>query len=208
MDHSAVSADRNEIAGILSRYAHQNTNLAYAAAAGSKTFQEWVHYPANDAYDRRHNTMFYYHAHSRAEREPDEHGHFHVFATSQKGLAFHHLLAISLNPQGVATRLFLTNRWVTDETWLPYQEVIPLIAGFRCSISGRLGPVAQFITQIMSLYRSEIDELHQKRDAWFKKHSKPSRKSAMFLEDKTHNVIAQRRIDLLKALSETEQPRK
>lgn len=201
MDDSAISGARDEIAGILSRYAHRNTNLAYAAAAGSKTFQEWVHYPANDAYDRRHNTMFYYHAHSGGEREPDEHGHFHVFATSQKGRVFHHLLAISLNPQGIATRLFLTNRWVTDETWLPYQDVRPLIDGFRCSISGRLGPVAQFITQMIFLYRSEIDELHQKRDAWFKKHCKLSDNSAMLLEDKAHNVIALQRIDLLRKIS-------
>ena len=39
----------------------------------------WEHYPENDARDARTRSRWYYHVHAPGERDPGEHGHFHLF---------------------------------------------------------------------------------------------------------------------------------
>lgn len=80
---------------------------------------------------------FYYHAHRTPGASSAEHGHFHLFAplgaTGGDAPRYTHLLAIGVDARGMPLRLFTTNRWVTDETWLPAERVIALIEAVAAS---------------------------------------------------------------------------
>jgi hypothetical protein len=60
-----------------------------------------------------------------------EHGHFHLFAQLGKDdrqiPRYTHLLGIAVDARGLPLRLFTTNRWVTDETWLPAPSVLGMV---------------------------------------------------------------------------------
>jgi hypothetical protein len=199
---------------IMSAYAQQGRNLNIAALAGAQQFHEWQHYPKQDAVDSTHHSEFYYHAHAKHERPANEHGHFHVFARPGGQKDFHHLVGISLNPQGWPTRLFLTNRWVTGETWVNAQAISPLIVNFNCAIKGRLGPVGHWITGMLHLYQAEILALHQQKDAWLEKELQQKTQQGLHqqqppvskknqgetLDSRQHHVITQLKIDLARDL--------
>jgi hypothetical protein len=185
------AASAQKIVRVMSQLAARGSSLCVASLAGAASFEEWRHYPSNDAVDAVNGTEFYYHAHSAKERLPDEHGHFHVFARPRSGKNFHHLVAISLNPMGMPTRLFLTNQWVTGESWISAQRIAPLVTRFDCQLSGRLAPVAAWITAMVEVYRREILNLHAQREAW----AQPALSG-----DQRFHVIAQRKINLPKRL--------
>ncbi len=196
-----VKGHARAIARVMSTYAERGTTLSVAALAGCKRFIEWQHYPSNDAVDALHGTEFYYHAHAKSERLTNEHGHFHVFVRTQSGRRFHHLIGISLDPRGVPIRLFLTNQWVTGEFWIDSKKILPLLARFECSIRGRLGPVSQWITGMVHLYGQEIAALHLDRDRWLAKRCRRGDRRQL-LTDRSHQIVAQKRIDLFQRLSE------
>jgi hypothetical protein len=98
-------------------------------------FLAWDHYPAEDAVDARSGARWFYHAHGPGERDAGEHGHFHLFLDrksfsdvrleplagppggASSGADIVHLIAIAIDLDGLPTRIFTVNRWVTDE-WL------------------------------------------------------------------------------------------
>lgn len=189
------------IARVMSSYAEHGINLSVAALAGSERFFEWRHYPNNDAVDAEHATEFYYHAHEKSERLANEHGHFHVFVRPKGGRRFHHVIGISLDPLGVPIRLFLTNQWVTGESWIDTEQMLPHLRRFECSIRGRLAPVARWITGMVHLYGDEIAGLHRSRDRWLIARCRRGDRRQQ-LSDRTHHIVVQKRIDLFRRLSE------
>lgn len=189
------------IVGVMSQLAARQSNLCLAALAGARSFQEWRHYPEHDAVDRQHATEFYYHAHAAKERLADEHGHFHVFSRSSRTNRFHHLAGISLNPLGMPTRLFLTNQWVTGESWVSAARIAPLVARFECQVSGRLAPVATWITAMIRVYAPEIMALHAQRQAWSMRGVDSVRERHARLHDQRHAVIAQKKLNLPRHLA-------
>lgn len=190
------------ITRVLSTYAERGINLSVAALAGCKSFVEWQHHPNNDAVDALHDTEFYYHAHAKSERLTNEHGHFHVFVRNQAGRRFHHLIGISLDTRGMPIRLFLTNQWVTGETWTDSQRILPLLARFQCSVRGRLAPVSRWITGMVHLYCQDITALHRRRDQWHADHCWQGDRRGHLL-DRRCPIVTQKKIDLLRRLSET-----
>lgn len=191
------------IARVMSSYAERGTNLSVAALAGCQTFIEWQHYPNNDAVDAAHRTEFYYHAHAKSERLANEHGHFHVFVRNQSGRRFHHLIGISMDPRGVPIRIFLTNQWVTGEAWLASEKILPYLQRFECSVRGRLAPVAQWITGVVYLYCEDIAGLHRSRDRWLANRCRSVDRRGQ-LADRTCQIVAEKRIDLFRRLSEVD----
>lgn len=189
------------ITRVMSSYAERGTNLSVAALAGCEQFVEWRHYPSHDAVDAGHGTEFYYHAHAKSDRIANEHGHFHVFVRTQAGRRFHHLIGISMNPLGVPIRLFLTNQWVTGESWIEAQKILPHLSRFECSVRGRLAPVSRWITGVVHLYADEIAGLHRGRDRWFAKRSRCGDRRQQLL-DRAHHVVSQKKIDFFRRLSE------
>lgn len=190
------AASAQTIVRVMSQLAARRSSLSAAALAGAKQFVEWRHYPTNDATDRDHATEFYYHAHSADGRLVDEHGHFHVFSRTCHGKRFHHLIGISLDAQGMPIRLFLTNQWVTGESWVNASRVAPMVARFHCQVSGRLAPVSAWITAMVRIYCEEILALHQQRDEWSWRGNPSVSERRARLSDTHHAVITQKKINL------------
>ena len=150
------------------------------------------HYPKGDVFDPESHAQWYYHAHDKAER-PGEHGHFHTFLRGggmpegtepaplpdfQPGADRHelvcHLIAISMDRSGWPTGLFTTNRWVTAETWYAAHDVAAMLDRFDLQLNKRCWPVNRWLSAMLRLFRPQIEELLQQRDAhlraWQREH--------------------------------------
>ncbi|MDN5937084.1 MAG: hypothetical protein L0H83_00310 [Salinisphaera sp.] len=133
--------------------------------------QEWAHFPAEDARDTRNGYRFFYHSHRDMPRSWGEHGHFHVFAelaevdnVDQPTLT--HLVALSVDGQGLPLRLFAPNRWVTDERWQPAAALCRLLARLRIDQAGAApGPVGQWLSAMLRLFAPQATALLHRRDA-------------------------------------------
>ena len=132
-----------------------------------------------------------YHAHP-AMRRDDEHGHFHTFLRAegmpsgvepaplpvlqlgQAGMLIElpegshdglcHMIGIAMSPAGVPIRLFTTNRWVTGETWYAADDVITLLDCFLMDSDKPAPPVNVWTTNMVRLFRPQIEELVRERD--------------------------------------------
>jgi hypothetical protein len=137
-------------------------------------FIEWEHYPDSDVRDNKHASQYFYHAHPGLQRPFAEHGHFHLFVHAQElGLrrtdpryspAPAHLLAVSMDAQGVPSGFFMVNRWVTKGAWLDGEQCERGLQYFQ--IKGRHGNKAinTFLRSLIRLYHAPILALIQQRD--------------------------------------------
>jgi hypothetical protein len=161
-----------------------------------ETFYEWNHYPEGDVFDPRSNAQYYYHAHPKEER-PGEHGHFHTFLRP-KGMppgiepaplpdfeppegendALSHLIAISCDKQGVPSKLFTTNRWVTGEVWYSAGDVCRMVNYFVIDHVRPSWAVNLWLSNMLILFRPQIRKLiigrDQAVDAWAAAHQSDS----------------------------------
>ncbi len=190
-----------EIVRVMSFYRDKSSGFTQAALVGANAFREWQHYPLRDARDDVHGTEFYYHAHAVSERIRDEHGHFHIFSRPKPEGTFVHLVGISLSRHGLPIRLFLTNQWVTGETWTSASTAQRQVDRFCFRGHGRLAPLGDWITAMMRLYREEIHRLHESREHWAQTQVAvfPGRRD--LLQSRQYQVVAQQRVDLLKRLA-------
>ena len=125
------------------------------------------HYPPDDVIDHQSGAQFYYHAH----RGESEHGHFHCFvripnphANTENATLPVHLGAISMDHNGLPRALFATNRWVTDENWLPAELTIKLLDRFVIDHANPSWPVNRWISAMLVLYRPHFEALLKHRD--------------------------------------------
>lgn len=192
------------VAGVQWSYAQASRSLADAALAGARRYVEWEHYPRRDCIDAQRGTRFYYHAHAAAERAEGEHGHFHLFVQplGTEAGAFSHLVGLSLDARGMPLRWFTTNRWVTGEHWLDAGSMAATLAGFEVRASGRLAPVARWLSALVALYADDLSELLHARDTRLNEHARACGLSpeAAF-EDRDLHIVTQRPIDLLPRLA-------
>ena len=151
--------------------------VARLLAEAGDGFYEWDHYPDGDAYDPDSESQYFYHAHAADQRFPGEHGHFHTFvrpfglshllpdddAPPQSALT--HLIAVSIDIDGRATRLFTTNRWVTAERWYPAATTVRLLPAFEMTGDTPASEVNGWLTALLRLYRSDIAALMTARDS-------------------------------------------
>ena len=159
-----------------------DANVVAEVLRGQGEFCEWDHYPKGDVYDHETHGQYYYHAHP-ADLRGGEHGHFHTFVRPKgmpagvkpapladfkppkdKNDALSHLVAISTNKAGYPVRLFTTNRWVTGETWYAAKDVIRLVDRFLMDLAYPSWPVNIWITEMLRLFRPQIEELLLARD--------------------------------------------
>lgn len=141
---------------------------------GDAVFNEWDHYPDNDVRDNANASQYYFHAHAGEARPFQEHGHFHVFVHAETlGLtrpqrkyapAPAHIVAISMDAQGVPTGFFATNRWVTKGPWLDYAACEKGLAAFAIKRRGERD-INVFLRSLLTLYHGHILFLLQQRDA-------------------------------------------
>lgn len=180
------------------QYASQGRSLAEAALAGSRQFVEWAHYPREDHVDRASGMRFYYHAHPADERAPGEHGHFHLFvAAAGAPDAISHLVGLSLDAKGLPLRLFTTNHWVTGDVWADADALVALLPGVRLHATGRLAPVARWLTAMVRLYRDEIADLLRERD-------RRLGRDPAALQDRAVHIVSERPVSLPEQLERLE----
>ncbi|SIR32101.1 MULTISPECIES: DUF6969 family protein [Acidiphilium] len=147
----------------------RGSNLVAALLAGA-TFIAFEHHPPGDVHDPVSGAQYYFHAHA-----PDtaravsptwaEIGHIHTFirpAGRGEGAPIHHLIAIALDRCGRPTALFTTNRWVTDDDFIPAPQAIGYARAYQVSDGG---PVSQCINALFALFAADIADLLTARDA-------------------------------------------
>ena len=189
-----------ELASIQMKYAESGRTLSEAALCGAKEFVEWQHYPTNDLVDEVSGYEFYYHAHSADEMPNGEHGHFHVIKRDAK--SFHHLIGIALNPKGLPTRLFTTNQWVTGEEMADSTIVVRSIQGFEMVTKGRMALVTKWISALIKLFATEIEDLILERDQKIVQLVGKQGNRGLVLNSKKHHVLTECKIDLMGRLSD------
>ena len=175
---TALAAAARQVRGIEADLAGRGGNVvARLLAEAQEGFYEWDHYPDGDAYDPASESQYFYHAHAADQRFPGEHGHFHTFVRPY-GLthllpdgdapprdALTHLIAVSIDTDGRATRLFTTNRWVTAERWYPAATTVQLLANFQMAGDHPAPEVNRWLTALLRLYRADIAALMTGRDS-------------------------------------------
>jgi len=164
-------------------------NLVSEALRGQGDFVEYEHYPKDDVYDSESGAQYYYHAH---RSDHGEHGHFHTFLRhagsswncpsdakngaqrSAENAVVTHLVAISMDAYGWPIGLFATNHWVCGGAWLPAEDVIEILPGFRIDHAYPSWPVNRWIGAMMVLFRPHIEALVRHRDEviseWARQH--------------------------------------
>jgi hypothetical protein len=142
----------------------------------------WEHYPDDDARDRETRSRWYYHVHAPGDRDPAEHGHFHLFlhrsqmddpaatmavpAEGEEAQAFvAHIAGLSIDHQGIPIAWFATNRWVTDEFLYPAATMIAHLDRYNVDATPEDDLVNRFLTAMVALYRPELSDLLRERDA-------------------------------------------
>ena len=163
--------------------AKTDDNIVGELLKTEENFFEWDHYPDGDVYDGTSHSQYYYHAHPPEER-PGEHGHFHTFLRPDgmpDGIlpaplkdyeppenpddALSHLVSISMESRGLPVKLFTTNRWVTDEVWYKAEDVRRFVRLFQIDHAQPSWPVNLWISNLVILFRPQIMELVNQRDA-------------------------------------------
>lgn len=178
----AMAAAGAEVVECVRVLAKTGDNIVGELLRDQGTFYEWDHYPKGDVYDPESHAQFYYHAHPQ-ELRSGEHGHFHTFlrangipskirpapladyappADPNEDLT--HLIAISMDPTGLPTRLFSTNRWVTGETWYGAEEVCALLDRFVIDHARPSWPVNRWIGAMLQLFHPQVEALVRARD--------------------------------------------
>ena len=156
-------------------------NVVGQVLAHQDTFYQWKHYPKGDVFDRETFSQYYYHAHRGTT---GEHGHFHTFMRAggialgvepapyagewQRPMgkeAIAHIIAISMDPNGVPTALFGVNRWVTGETFYRARDVIKLIDHFRIDHTFPCLAANMWMGAMLHLFYPQICVLLYQRDA-------------------------------------------
>lgn len=140
----------------------------------------WTHYPQGDAKDALTGCRWYYHIHAPGDRDPAEHGHFHLFLDrsffdEERPLAgptgkrkgrpdVVHVAGLAIDFRGIPVRWFATNRWVTDEWLYPAEAIIARLDAFDVDATPEDLVVNQFLTAMTQLYADDLADLLVERD--------------------------------------------
>lgn len=142
----------------------------------------WDHYPDNDARDARTRSRWYYHVHAPGDRDPGEHGHFHLFlhrtqlvdpaayiaapaAGEDAPAHVTHIAGLAVGHNGIPSHWFATNRWVTDEFLYPAPAMIAQLDRYDVDQTAEDPLVNRLLTAMVALYRDELAQLLHARDA-------------------------------------------
>jgi hypothetical protein len=147
---------------------------------------------------------FFYHAHAMPGAVRAEHGHFHVFAQLGKDdrqtPQYAHLLGIAVDARGLPLRLFTTNRWVTDETWLPAASVLEIVRQVLRTKSPAEANIELWLRAQLGVFLPQIAELLQHRDYRLAAREQAGRRPGL-LEDRRLQVLSQCMVSVEQQLS-------
>ncbi|MDB5411397.1 MAG: hypothetical protein JWL84_6309 [Rhodospirillales bacterium] len=85
-----------------------------------------------------------------------------------------HLIGIAMDRNGLPSRLFTTNRWVTGETWYSAADVCAMLDRFSVDMARPSWPLNRWISAMFRLFKPQMAELLLARDAaimnWRRRH--------------------------------------
>jgi hypothetical protein len=189
--------------------------LMLRVVPGGDLFRAWDHYPPEDAVDRASGARWFYHAHAPGEREASEHGHFHLFFDLSRlkrrgrkplagppggvsaGAEIVHIAAIGIDLNGLPTRIFTVNRWVTDEWIYRAADITAELAGFDLGAATGDALVNRWLTAAVAFFSREIEDALQLRDAEIGRWDP----SADPFEDRSLEVLSAIEIDINSAVA-------
>lgn len=145
----------------------------------------YAHYPEGDVVDRESGAQFFYHLHpvpplaagTGKVPESDLNGHFHCFVPApadreaaglpqvRRGSGMAHLVAVEVDRHSLPVRLFTTNRWVTDETWVEASAASRLADRFLVELARPSLSAAIWISSLVRLFQPQVAALLAARDA-------------------------------------------
>lgn len=209
---AAMRRASHDLLAVLEDFARQGQHPVRDVIAASDGFVRGAHYPAADVEDAQTGCAWYYHAHEPSSAMSwDEHGHFHCFMYTEclgraaqpialpeqpdferGGLV--HIAALSFDANGTPTRLFIPNRWVTDEWLYPARDVIALIDRFTINSEARHPLTSRFLSAILRLLQPQIAEALRQRDRVLR--ARGSQRVRDLAEDRSIQVVSSVACDL------------
>lgn len=153
-------------------------------------FDPYIHYPYDGGItDENTGYRIFFHAH-----RPNEYGHFHTFATDEKGELIH-LVLISMNKEGEPIGLATVNRWVTDDKYVKADALKKFLDGFQMDpdlfVEKR---VVEFVYNILNAYKETIYELFDERDKWISDYVNKNFNEPF--EDREYEILSKRKIEI------------
>lgn len=171
------------------------------------TPQIWQQYQAGGAVaiDGAPSVLhYYYHAHSTPGAPAGEHGHFHLFAqlgADDEGVArYAHLVAIGVDARGLPLRLFTTNRWVTDETWVLADRLIALAERIADAPAERDDSIGCWLRAQLGVFAPQIAGLLRHRDRRMAARQQDGNRPGLF-EDRRMHVVSQCQVSVDRQLT-------
>ena len=176
-------------------------------------YRVWDHYPPDDAVDAKTGARWFYHAHPPEERDAGEHGHFHLFLDRDTfdGLqprakpldpeapdaGVVHIAALSIDLNGLPTKLFTVNRWVTDEWLYDARAILERLEMFDLSEASEGDDlVNRWLTAAVATFVPEIERILIARDLAL------DAVSDDFFEDRSAEILSSVDIDLQHRVTE------
>jgi hypothetical protein len=196
----------------------QASPVAQMLKHGGAFFEE-DHYPKGDVYDHPTASQYYYHAHRKVT---GEHGHFHTFVRA-KGIppgispapytgstpppsgddAICHLIAVSMNAEGLPVGMFTTNRWVTAESFYSASDAITTLACFEVDHADPCWATNRWLTAMLRLFRPTISALIRARDTTISEWQTNHPNIDVF-EDRSLEVTSEIAVDIDKQIDAVE----
>lgn len=141
----------------------------------------------------------YYHFHP-APQAPEERGHFHVFvrAAGSGPRQWGHLAGLGMDGEGQPLRWFAVNGWVTDDAWLPGEQLLQRLDALDPATEEALLPA--WLSAMLCLHRAELAELLAARDLAFDEVA-GGRAEAEVLADRDIYQLAERPVMLAERLA-------
>ncbi|MGE0714735.1 MAG: hypothetical protein AB7P02_04765 [Alphaproteobacteria bacterium] len=211
-DLAALVSAAREIEACGRMMTREGGTMAERLAGPGRAIAAWQHYPdGGDIYDPASHAQYYFHAHDDGGPEI---GHFHTFlrpagmppgvvpaaAEARAVSGPSHLVAIAVDAGGNPVRLFTTNRWVTDETWYPADDVVRMLDRFAIDRRQPSWALNRWLTCLFVLFRPEMAALADARDEavrrWALAHP-----DADPLEDRDLETLSTIRVDLARRIA-------
>lgn len=143
--------------------------------------RQWDHYPPDDAVCAISGARYFYHLHPEGDRDPGEHGHFHLFLPGAIVTGQHqqsdsagsvdadshdlvHLVAISIDAAGLPCGLFTVNQWVTGDASVDAATIAQHLHRFSLTAAPGDPLVNAWLTALVQLCADDIVALLHARD--------------------------------------------
>lgn len=177
---------------IITDLKYEGSNLVKKVMDGKKyIFDPYTHYPKDGGIkDDKTGYQLFFHAHRK-----NEYGHFHTFATNEKGDLIH-LILISMSEDGKPIGLATVNRWVTGDKYVKAEVLKQLAKGWFMDPSlFKDNRVIEFVNDIFKSYPEIINNLFEERDKWFQEYADKNFREPF--EDRDYEVTSFRKVNLI-----------